>query len=170
MPQLTKAEELPPNTENLIKSFLLIRWPYISCFSKLNLNGFVLAPANKPVKDCSGPMMPDIVASVVASLITTTLLSYAAAIALAGVQFLFDWRTPRRVMAIAALCQYSGTVLALLGMVYRYREIGTVGLLLVILSVLVADIRRPSSTPSFEAGLAILAVLNLLAVSAYFVA
>ena len=87
--------------------------------------------------------MPIVAASVIASLVTTTLLGYAAAIALAGVQFLLDWRSPRRGIAFATLCQYSGTVLALLGMVYRHREVGTVGLLLVLLSVLIADIRRP---------------------------
>lgn|SRR5436190_11550912 len=114
--------------------------------------------------------MPIVAASVIASLVTTTLLGYAAAIALAGVQFLLDWRSPRRGIAFATLCQYSGTVLALLGMVYRHREVGTVGLLLVLLSVLIADIRRPSSMPTFEAGLAVLAVVNLLAFTVFFVA
>jgi len=114
-------------------------------------------------------MMPIVAATVIASLVTTTLLSYAAGIALAGVQFLLDWRSPRRGMASAALCQYTGTMLALLGMVYRYREVGTVGLLLVILSVLIADIRRPSLMPNLEVGLAVLALANLLAVTAFFV-
>jgi|ERR1041384_7247813 hypothetical protein len=115
-------------------------------------------------------MMPVAAASVIASLVTTTLLSYAAAIALAGVQFFIERRSPQRGTAFAALCQYSGTVLALLGLVYRNREVGTIGLLLVILSILIADIRRPSSMPSFEAGLTVLAVVNLLAMTAFFVA
>jgi hypothetical protein len=55
-------------------------------------------------------------------------------------------------------------------LVYRNREVGTIGLLLVILSILIADIRRPSSMPSFETGLTVLAVVNLLAVTAFFVA
>jgi hypothetical protein len=114
--------------------------------------------------------MPVAAASIIASLVTTTLLSYAAAIALAGIQFWVERRSPQRGVAFAALCQYSGTVLALLGLVYRNRDVGTIGLLLVILSVLVADIRRPSSMPSFEAGLTVLTVVNLLAVTVYLVA
>jgi len=114
--------------------------------------------------------MPIAAASVIASLVTTTLLSYAAAIALAGVQFWIERRSPKRGIAFATLCQYSGTVLALLGLVYRNRDVGTIGLLLVILSVLIADIRRPSSMPNFETGLTVLTLVNLLAVTAYFVA
>ena len=115
-------------------------------------------------------MAPIGAVELVTALVTTTLLGYAAAIALAGVQFLLDWRSPRRILATASLCQYAGTVLALLGLVYRYRGIGTVGLLLVILSVLIADIRRPSAMPRFEAGLAALALANLVAVTALFAA
>ena len=54
----------------------------------------------------------------------------------------------------------------LLGLVYRNQEIGTVGLLLVVLSFLVADIRRPSPAPWLEAGLAVLALVNLISVVA----
>ena len=45
-------------------------------------------------------MMPVATASVVASLVTTTLLSYAAAIALAGVQFFIERRSPQRGTAL----------------------------------------------------------------------
>lgn len=110
--------------------------------------------------------MPVEAVQLVAMLVTTTLLGFSAAIALAGVQFILDWRTPHRSAAIAAFCQHAGTVLALLGLVYRNQEIGTVGLLLVVLSFLVADIRRPSPAPWLEAGLAVLALVNLISVVA----
>jgi hypothetical protein len=110
--------------------------------------------------------MPVETVHLVAALVTTTLLGYAGAIALAGVHFLAGWRSPQRNAAMATLLQYAGTVLALLGLVYRHQGIGTVGLLMVILSVLVADIRRTSFSPRLEVGLTALAVANLLAVTA----
>ncbi|MGH7186482.1 MAG: hypothetical protein ACREIB_09450 [Pseudomonadota bacterium] len=107
----------------------------------------------------------------IAALVTATLLGYAAAVALAGVQFLLDWRSPpRRNLACAALCQYAGTALALLGLVYRHQQIGTIGLLLVILSLFIADFRRASTMPRFEAALSVLALVNLVALTALFVA
>ena len=106
----------------------------------------------------------------ISTLVPATLLGYAAAVALAGVQFLLDWRSPRRNLATATLCQYAGTALALLGLVYRHQQIGTIGLLLVILSLLIADFRRASTTPRFEAALSVLALVNLVALTALFVA
>ncbi|HXV24121.1 MAG TPA: hypothetical protein VED46_07670 [Alphaproteobacteria bacterium] len=98
----------------------------------------------------------------IAALVTTTLLGYAGAIAMAGVQFLIEWRSPKRNAAIASILQYAGTMLALLGLVYRHQGIGTVGLLLVILSVLVCDVGRGSAMPRLEMGLTALAIINLL--------
>jgi hypothetical protein len=106
----------------------------------------------------------------VAALVTTTLLGYAGAIALAGVQSLIAWRSPGRNAAVASLLQYAGTVLGLLGLVYRHQEVGTVGLLMVILSLLIADIRRASAAPGLEVGLTVLAIANLLAVTIVIVA
>jgi hypothetical protein len=102
----------------------------------------------------------------IAALVTTTLLGFAAATALAGVQFLLHWRSPARTAALASMLQYSGTVLALLGMVYRDQDIGTVGLLLVILSIVGGDIRRESVMPRVEVGLTVLAMANLVSVTA----
>jgi hypothetical protein len=102
----------------------------------------------------------------VAALVTTTLLGFAAAIAVAGVQFLLNWRSPTRTAAFASVLQYAGTVLALLGLVYRHQDIGTVGLLLVILSILIGDIRRESAMPRLEVGLTVLAMANLVSVTA----
>ena len=102
----------------------------------------------------------------VAALVTTTLLGFAAAIAVAGVQFFLHWRSPARNAAFASLLQYAGTVLALLGLVYRDQDVGTVGLLLVILSILVGDIRRESGMPRLEIGLTVLAMANLVSVTA----
>ena len=100
----------------------------------------------------------------VAMLVTATVLGYTAAIALAGVQFVVEWGTPRRSAALAAFCQHAGTILALLGLVYQNSQVGTVGLLLVVLSFLVADVRRPSPAPKIEIGLAVLAMANLVSV------
>lgn len=101
----------------------------------------------------------------VAALVTTTLLGYAGAIAMAGMQFVLEWRSPNRDAAIASMLRYSGTMLALLGLVFRHQGIGAVGLLLVILSVLVSDLSRGSATPRLETGLTVLAVINLLAIT-----
>jgi hypothetical protein len=114
--------------------------------------------------------MPVIPVELVAALITTTLLGYAGAIALAGMQFVLDWRSPKRTAALATLLQYGGTVLALLGLVYQHQNIGAIGLLLVIISILIADIRRVSAMPRLETGLTVLAIANLLAVTAYLAA
>ena len=57
--------------------------------------------------------------------------------------------------AIAGFCQHAGAALALLGLVYRNQEVGTVGLLLVVLSFLVADVHRPSPAPKLEIGLTV---------------
>jgi hypothetical protein len=105
-------------------------------------------------------------AELVAALITTTLLGFAAAIAVAGVQFLLHWRLPTRTAALASVLQYMGTVLALLGLVYRDQNVGAAGLLLVILSILIGDIRRESSMPRLEVGLTVLAMANLVSVTA----
>ncbi len=115
-------------------------------------------------------MLPVGAVELVAALVTTTLLGYTAAMALAGVQFLIDWRSPRRNAATASLFQYAGAALALLGLVYRHHGIGTVGLLLVMLSLLIADIRRASAAPWLEATVAVLALVNLVAVTALFAA
>ncbi|HSD34752.1 MAG TPA: hypothetical protein VLE26_04975 [Alphaproteobacteria bacterium] len=110
--------------------------------------------------------MPVEAVQLVAMLVTATVLGYSAAIALAGVQFIAEWRTPRRSAAIAGFCQHAGAALALLGLVYRNQEVGTVGLLLVMLSVLVADVHRPSPAPKLEIGLTVLAMANLVSVVA----
>ena len=100
----------------------------------------------------------------VAALVTTTLLGYAGAIALAGVQVIADWRSPKRLGAAAAsLLQYGGTSLALLGLVYRHEHLGTVGVLMVMLSLLIADIRRDELLPKLEVALTLLALANLAA-------
>lgn len=118
----------------------------------------------------SKPMMSVEAVELVAALVTTTLIGYTAAMALAGVQFLIDWRSPGRNAATATLFQYAGAALALIGLVYRHQGIGTVGLLLVMLSLLIADIRRASTVPWLEAALAVLALVNLVAVTALFAA
>jgi hypothetical protein len=99
----------------------------------------------------------------VAALVTTTLLGYAGAIALAGVQVIADWRSPKRLGAAASLLQFGGTSLALLGLVYRHEHLGTVGVLMVMLSLLVADIHREELLPRLEIALALLALANLAA-------
>ncbi len=115
-------------------------------------------------------MMPVEWVALVAALVTTTLLGFAGAIAIAGLQVVLDWRSPRRGAATASLLQHVGAMLALLGLVYRHQSLGTVGLLLVILSVLLADVRRDCATPRLEAGLTVLALANLIAVTALLVA
>ncbi len=114
--------------------------------------------------------MPVGAVELVAALVTVTLLGHAAAAALAGVQFLLDRRSPQRGAASAALCQYAGTALALLGLVFRHEQIGIIGLLLVILSLLIADFRRASATPRFEVALTVLALANLAALTLLFTA
>jgi hypothetical protein len=99
----------------------------------------------------------------VAALVTTTLLGYAGAIALAGVQVIADWRSPKRLGAAASLLQYGGTSIALLGLVYEHEQLGTVGVLMVMLSLLVADIRRDELLPRLEIALTLLALANLAA-------
>jgi hypothetical protein len=107
--------------------------------------------------------MPVIV-PLIAALVTTTLLGYTGAIALAGVQIMTDWRSPKRLGAAAAsLLQYAGTGLALLGLVYRHGELSIVGLLMVMLSLLIADIRREAILPKLEIALTVLALINLAA-------
>jgi hypothetical protein len=101
----------------------------------------------------------------VAALITITLLGYAGAIALAGVQVVTDWRTPGRGAAAASLLQHGGAAIALLGLAYRYPDLGAVGLLLVMLSLLIADVRREAPVPMVEIGLTGLALANLLAMT-----
>jgi hypothetical protein len=110
--------------------------------------------------------MPGTAVELVAGLVTTTLLGFAAAIAVAGVQFILQWRSPARTAAFASVLQYAGTVLALLGLVYRHQDVGAVGLLLVILSILIGNIARESSMPRLEVGLTVLAMANLVSVTA----
>ena len=101
----------------------------------------------------------------VACLITTTLLGYAGAIALAGAQVVIDWRSPGRRSAAASLLQHAGAAIALLGLAYRNPDLGAVGLLMVVLSLLIADIRREAAVPMLEIGLTGLALANLLAMT-----
>jgi hypothetical protein len=101
----------------------------------------------------------------VAALITTTLLGYAGAIALAGVQVVTDWRTPKRRAAAASLLQHGGAAIALLGLACRHPDLGAVGLLMVMLSLLIADIRREAAVPMLEVGLTGLTLANLLAMT-----
>lgn len=108
--------------------------------------------------------------ALVAALVTTTLLGFAGAIAIAGLQVAIDWRSPRRSAAAASLLQHLGTMLALLGLVYRHQGLGTIGLLLVILSVLTADFRRDCTAPRLEVGLTVLALANLVAVTLLLIA
>jgi hypothetical protein len=112
-------------------------------------------------------MLPEATA-LIAMLVTVALLAHGAALAQSGVDFILRWRAPDRSEAIAAACQYAGTSLGLIGLVYRHHTVAAIGLLLVILSVLLGGIGRSSNTPRFETGLACLAVVCLLALTLRF--
>ena len=127
------------------------------------------AALRQPQAACRGRGLAAEATHLVAMLVTLSLLGYAAALALAAVDWIQNGRSGWRT-ALGGSFQHAGTAIALIAVIYRNPQVAVIGLLLVTLGLVLAGLHRRTAAPRFEAALTILTITHLVSLTVYYAA